>query len=171
MHSHSYFSEKRARLISEYIDGNRSAARGKRLIAFSLYTLMLLKITLALFESPTFIILHSPINVLSILLVAPLMLVLYFIHRGAKGFTYVLLVSATLRLIFYFSFILPDLTDCNMTNTYSVILFSVMLAQFFISLFLLVSFDCDTYFSAVQRITIKIHSEERLDRKNEFAEN
>ena len=46
-----------------------------------------------------------------------------------------------------------------MTNAYSFILFGILILQFFISLFLLVSFDCDTYFAAAQRISIKVHAE------------
>ena len=166
MNSHTYFNKKKAQLISKYMDENKNAARGRRLVILSLYTLLILRVALALFEIPTFIILRSPLNILSIFLLLPLALFLFLISKGAKGFTYVILIASIFRLIIYFALISDTLEQTALTDAYAIILSGVLLIQFFISLFLLVSFDCDTYFSAVQRITIKVHGEELLAQRH-----
>ena len=170
MNSHTYFNERKEHLLLEYVSENKKALRGRRIIFYSLWAILLLKLALALFEIPVFIILHKPVHILSILLILPLLLVLYIIHKGAKGFTYVLLISSTLRLIIYFVAVYKTLPDTALTNAYTFILFGVLLMQFFISLLLLISFDCDTYFTAVQRINIKVHGEELLSKKNNNTE-
>ena len=167
MNNHSYFNDKKLRLIAEHLKSNKSAARGKKLIILSLYIIMIIKLFLALFEIPAFIILRAPINVLSFFFILPVAFVLYLISKGAKGFSYVILISAPLRLILYFLMIYESLPECTLTNMYTVLLSGALLLQFFISLFLLVSFDCDTYFSMVQRISIKIHGEELLTQKGQ----
>ena len=159
MNNHALFNKRREQLISEYVSENQNARRGRRNVLYSLWTIFILKAALALFEIPTFIILHKPLNIMAILLVLPLIFVLHIINHGAKGFSYLLLISSTLRLLIYFAAIYKNLPECNLTNAYSFILFGALIAQFFLSLFLLINFDCDTYFSAAQRITIKVQGE------------
>lgn len=166
MNSHTYFNERKEQLLLEYVGENKKALRGRRIIFYSLWVILLLKLSLALFEIPVFIILHKPVHILSVLFVLPLFLVLYVIYKGAKGFTYVLLISSTIRLIIYFVAVYKTLPYTSLTNAYTFILFGVLLIQFFISLLLLISFDCDTYFTAVQRINIKVHGEELLLKKD-----
>lgn len=166
MNSHSHFNERKAELISEYISKNKGARRGKTIVNLSLFLILFSRVALALFEMPVFIIQHRPINLLAILLLFPLLIILFIVYKGAKGFGYVTLVSPTLRLILYFSLVYKNMPQDTLTEIYSFTLFGVLLLQFFLSIIILVSYDCDTYFTAIQRITIKVHGEDLLRSKN-----
>ena len=169
MINHTHFSKRKSELVAKYINCNKNAAIGKRRVIFSLRALFILKFALAVFEIPTFIILRAPLNILSVTLLIPLLPVMDLIRNGDKGFTYVILTSSVLRLIFYFVTAFGSLPNHSLTDIYSIILPTVLLIQFCISLFLIVNFDCDTYFSAVQRIKIKVHAEKSLVHKKSKA--
>ena len=164
-----HFSKKKSELIIKYINDNKNAVLGKRLIVFSLRVLFILKFALAIFEIPTFIILRTPLNILAVTFLIPLLPVIDLIRNGAKGFTYVILIGSILRLLFYFVTVFDSLPKYPLTDIYSIVLTTVLLIQFFISLFILVNFDCDTYFSAVQRIKIKVHTEKSVIHKKSKA--
>lgn len=165
MNTHRHFNERKAELISEYIKENKGAKRGKKIVNHSLFLILVSRIALALFEIPVFIIQQRPINLLAVLLVFPLIIILFIVYKGAKGFGYVTLVSPTLRLILYFSLVYKNMPQDALTEVYSFTLFGVLLIQFFLSIIILISYDCDTYFTAIQRITIKVHGEEMLKEK------
>ncbi|MBR5140492.1 MAG: hypothetical protein IKV16_05490 [Clostridia bacterium] len=161
MNIHKYFCDKKTEKMLEYLSENYKAERGRRITLFSLITILCLRIFLALFEIPVFILLAKPINALSVLFVFPVYYILRSIYKGAKALSYLLLLGATLRLITFSMLVLGTLPDRSLTAFYTVLLFIILLCQFFISLFILVNFDCDTYFSAMQRISIKLKNVER----------
>ncbi len=165
MNTHSRFNERKALLISEYISENKGARRGKKIVNYSILIILIARAAIALFEMPIFIIQQRPINLLAVLLIIPLLIVLFIVYKGAKGFAYITLVSPTLRLILYFSLVYKNMPQNALTEVYSFTLFAVLLLQFFLSIIILISYDCDTYFTAIQRITIKVHGEEMLRRE------
>ena len=167
MNSHNRFNERKTALLDEYISESKSARRGKTLVELSLLLILVFRVALALFEIPVFIIQQRPINLLAILLIFPLIIFIYIIYKGAKGFGYVILISSAFRLILYFSLVYRSMPKNTLTEVYSVTLFAVLLIQFFLSIIILVSYDCDTYFTAIQRINIKVHGEELLREKAE----
>lgn len=166
MNSHSHFNERKALLLCEYMNENKSARRGKRIVNYSLLLIFIFRVALTLFEFPLFIIQHAPLNLLAVILVFPLLLTVFIIYKGAKGFAYVTLVTPTLRLIIYFSLIYKNMPQDALTEVYNFTLFVVMLLQFFLSIIILINYDCDTYFTAIQRINIKVHGEELLKAKS-----
>lgn len=175
MNIHKYFCDQKTRKMLDFLAENYKAERGRRITLFSLLTILCLKIILALFEIPVFIILGTPLNALSILFVFPIYYILRAVYKGAKPLAYFLLLGATLRLITFSMLVLNTLPARTLTSLYLFVLFAILLSQFFIALFLLVNFDCDTYFSAMQRISIKFRYEEkrrksRKARKKEKAE-
>ena len=167
MDNRTRFNERKTELLLEYLNQNKRAVRGKKIVTASLYTILLLRAALTLFEIPVFIIQGKPVNLTAIILFIPLLIVLRVIAGGAKGFTYVILVSSTARLIAYFALVYKTMPQDSFTDIYSFILFAVLMIQFFLSLLLLISYDCDTYFTALQRITIKVQGEELLRKKEE----
>ena len=104
---------------------------------------------------------------ISVLFVIPLAFVLRIIYNGAKGVAYLLLLSSTMRMIAFFAVSYSSLPESGIAAVYSAILFAVLLLQFFIALMLLVSFDCDTYFNAIQRISLRVRKEPHTDPKHE----
>lgn len=170
MNTRTNCNERKKQLISEYIADNKCAARGKRLVILLLSAIMLVRVLLALFEIPSLAILGAPINILASVLIFPLFFIIRLISNGSKGFAYLLLIIPILRLIIHFSVTSKFFPDTAFATVYSVILLLILLIQFFISMFLLVSFDCDTYFAAVQRISIKVRTEARPAEKSEVEE-
>ena len=170
MNTRTNCNERKMQLISEYIADNKCAARGKRLVILLLYAIMLVRVLLALFEIPSLVILGAPISILASVLLFPLFFVIKLISNGSKGFAYLLLTVPILRLIIHFSVTAKLFPDTTFATLYSVILLLILLVQFFISMFLLVSFDCDTYFAAVQRISIKVRTEALPREKSEVEE-
>ena len=166
MNTRRHFNERKAELISEYVSENKSAKRGKRIVNTSLMLILIFRAALALFEFPAFIILHRPVNLLAVLSFFPLLIILYIVYKGAKGFAYATLISPTLRLILYFSLAYKNMPEAALTEVYNFVLFAVLLLQFFLSIIILISYDCDTYFTAIQRINIKVHGEEMLKVKS-----
>ena len=162
MNSHSLFNERKAILLSEYMNENKGARRGKRIVNLSLAIILVSRILLALFEFPVFIIQGKPLNLLAVLLLLPLLVTVYIVYKGAKGFAYVTLVSPTLRLILYFAFVYKSMPQDSLTEVYTFTLFAILLLQFILSIIILASYDCDTYFTAIQRINMKVHGEEML---------
>ena len=167
MDNRTRFNERKTELLIEYLKQNKRAVRGQKIVNLSLLTILILRVALLLFEIPVFIIQGKPVNLTVIILFVPLLIVLHVIAGGAKGFTYVTLVSSTARLIAYFALVYKNMPQDSLTDAYTFVLFGVLMFQFFISLFLLISYECDAYFTALQRITIKVHGEELLRKKEE----
>ena len=161
MNIHKYFCDKKTIKMLEYLAENYKAERGRRITFFSLLTILCLRIFLAIFELPIFMLLGTPANALSVFFVIPVYYVLRAVYKGMKALSYLLLLGATLRLITFTTLVLKTLPSGSLTNFYLGLLFFVLLCQFFTSLFLLVNFDCDTYFSAMQRISIKLKNAEK----------
>ncbi len=171
MDNRTRFNERKTELLLEYLNQNRRVLRGKKIVTLSLLTILFLRAALVLLEIPVFIIQGKPVNLTAIILFIPLLFILHVIAGGAKGFTYVTLVSSTARLIAYFALVYKTMPQNTLTDFYSFILFGVLMIQFFLSLLLLISYECDAYFTALQRITIKVQGEELLRKKEEHDGN
>ncbi len=156
---------RKAALLREYLSENRDARIGHRLISLSLIIIFILRTAITIFEIPVFIIQQKPINLTAILLFVPLLIVLYIINKGAKGFAYVILISAAVRLILYFSLVYVSMPDDTLTLIYSLSLFFTLLLQFLLSLLILLGPKCDLCFTAIQRINIRVHGEILLSQK------
>ena len=161
------FNERKTELLLEYLKSNKRAVKGQKLVAISLCAIFILRALLTLFEIPVFIIQGKPVNLISVIFFIPLLFVLYAINGGAKGFTYVILVSSSVRLVLYFALVYKTMPQDALTDFYSFTLFGILMLQFFISLFLLISYECDAYLTALQRISIKVQGEELIREKKD----
>ena len=170
MSDRARLNERKEQLIYEYTSQNKKALRGRKMIFYSLWAIFVLRLFLALFEIPAFLILHKPINLISVLFIIPIFFILRLIYNGSKGLAYLFLVFTTLRLIAYFAAAYPTLPDIPMRNVYSFVLFGILMLQFFIALLILVNFDCDTYFNAAQRISLRIKTEADAEKISEIAD-
>ena len=157
---------RKATLLREYLSENKSAKTGHNLISLSLIIIFILRTAITVFEIPVFIITQKPINLTAIILFLPLLLILYVINKGAKGFTYVILISSALRMVLYFALVYPSMPESSLTLVYSLSLFFTLLLQFLLSLLILLGPKCDLCFTAMQRISIRVHGEEMLRQKS-----
>jgi hypothetical protein len=165
MDTREYLNIRKAALLREYLEENKDARTGRRLISLSLIIIFILRTAITVFEIPVFIIAQKPINLTAILLFIPLIMVLYVINNGTKGFAYVILISAAARLILYFSLVYGAMPESDLTLAYSLSLFFILLLQFLLSLLIILAPKCDLCFTAMQRINIKVHGEIMLSQK------
>lgn len=159
MNNRNEINQKKAEFLLDYMQENKNAYVGKRMVSHSIFIILTLRILLFVFEIPVFIVSEKPINLLALLFLPSLVLILYIIFKWAKGFTYIILVFAVSRLILYFSLVYKTMPDTALTSVYSFTLFGILLVQFALSLLIITSNRCDTYFTALQRINIKVHGD------------
>ena len=159
MNNKKFLTERKAVLKSEALAESPLAKRGALITRICLLSILLPRIILSLLEIIYYSVEKSPSMLYIPFLVLIVMLTAYLVHEGGKGFTYVLLIGAILRLIVFLSLIYPAMPADAFKETYAFILFAILIIQFAASIVMLTNSRCDAYFTMLQRITIKVHGE------------
>ena len=150
--------KKKRDMMKERIDKDAAASRGMRVSRASLLLLLLFRVILFVFETVFFAASGLSFEVVSSLLLIPMLLILYMIYDGNKGLAGILMVSAVVRVIYLFSSVYPALPEGAGTNIYLGVYLFVMAFQF-VSIILMTAYaPCVTYFNIMQSINMEVGS-------------
>jgi len=147
---------KKRELIIERVDGDPAAKRGMKVSRTLLLLLILLRFVLFVIEVSYFSASGLEINVISNLLLLPMLLILYMIHDGNKGLSGVLLVSAAVRVVYLFASVYATLPDGVGRNIYVGAYLFAMAFQFAATLLMTAYAPCVSYFEKMQAINMEI---------------
>ena len=146
------------KLIAEHIDTDPVTKRGMAVSRTTLLGLVFLRLALFIFEVIYYSIANLSLNVISTLLLLPMLMIAYMVYDGNKGISSVLMVSAVVRALWLFSLVYPTLPEGGVANVYIGIYLVVMAYQFAVTLLMTAYGPCITYFSTMQVINMEVAS-------------
>ena len=144
------------KLIIEQIDTDPVAKRGMAVSRTTLLGLVFLRLALFIFEVIYYSIANVSVNVISTLLLLPMLMIAYMVYDGNKGIASVLMISAVVRALWLFSSVYPTLPEGGGANVYIGIYLAVMAYQFAVILLMTAYGPCITYFSTMQVINTQV---------------
>ncbi len=149
---------RKRQLIAENIDSSSLAKKGRINAKISVLVILITRIAFLVFDCIYLAVINADNNIWLQLLILPLIILLYMIYDGNKAMSYIIMISAAARMIYHFTTIIPALPTEGITF-YTIIYLIVFEIQFALAVFLSASPKCDIYFTAMQKINIKIRSE------------
>ena len=148
--------KKKRDMMKERIDTAPVAVRGMKVSRAALLLLLLFRLILFVFETVFFAASGLPFEVVSSLLLIPILIILYMIYDGNKGLAGVLMVSAVVRVVYLFSTLYPTLPVGTGANIYIGVYLFVMAFQF-VSVILMTAYaPCVAYFNKMQAINMEV---------------
>ena len=144
------------KLIIEQIDTDPVTKRGMAVSRTTLLGLVFLRLALFIFEVIYYSIANISLNVISTLLLLPMLMIVYMVYDGNKGISSVLMVSAVVRALWLFASVYPTLPEGGGANVYIGIYLVVMAYQFAVTLLMTAYGPCITYFSTMQVINMQV---------------
>ncbi len=150
--------KRKKQLIEENILSSPLASAGKKRVTLSVIVIFFTRLFFLIFDNIYLGVAGGENNIWIQLLILPLMLILYMIYDGNKALVYIPMISAPLRLIYHFTAILPTLPTEGVT-AYTCIYLLVFITQFAFAIFMSASSRCDTYFTAMQKVNLKLRGE------------
>ena len=148
--------KKKRDMMKERIDKDAAASRGMRMSRASLLLLLLFRLILFAFETVFFAASGLPFEVVSSLLLIPMLLILYMIYDGNKGLAGILMVSAVVRVIYLFSSVYPTLPDGVGADVYLGVYLFVMAFQFAAIILMTAYAPAVAYFDKMQAINMEV---------------
>ena len=153
------FKEKRLKLLNEYISNNKTAAAGMIIARICIYSILVPRAILTLWEIFFFIYKGTPLNLIGPAFFITLLPTLHMMFYAHKRIAYVTLATPIIRLLLYFPLLHPVVGGDALGDTYPFILFTVMSLQFVASLIILTGHSCDIYYIGIKRINKKLQKE------------
>lgn len=144
------------KLIIEQIDTDPVAKRGMAVSRTTLLGLVFLRLALFIFEVIYYSIANVSLNVISTLLLLPMLLIVYMVYDGNKGISSVLMVSAVVRALWLFASVYPTLPEGGGANVYIGIYLAVMAYQFAVTLLMTAYAPAIAYFNKMQTINMQV---------------
>lgn len=144
------------KLIIEQIDTDPVTKRGMAVSRTTLLGLVFLRLALFIFEVIYYSIANVSLNVISTLLLLPMLMIAYMVYDGNKGIASVLMISAVVRALWLFASVYPTLPEGGGANVYIGIYLAVMAYQFAVTLLMTAYGPCITYFSTMQTINMQV---------------
>lgn len=144
------------KLIIEQIDTDPIAKRGMAVSRGTLLGLVFLRLALFLFEIIYYNIANLSVNVISTLLLLPMLVIVYMLYDGNKGISSVLMISAVVRSLWLFSSVYPTLPVGGGANVYIGIYLVAMVYQFAVILLMTAYAPSIAYFNKMQTINMQV---------------
>ena len=144
------------KLIIEQIDTDSIAKRGMAVSRTTLLGLVFLRLALFIFEVIYYSIANVSLNVISTLLLLPMLMIVYMVYDGNKGISSVLMVSAVVRALWLFASVYPTLPEGGGANIYIGIYLVVMAYQFAVTLLMTAYAPAIAYFNKMQTINMQV---------------
>ena len=144
------------KLIIEQIDTDPVAKRGMAVSRTTLLGLVFLRLALFIFEVIYYSIANVSLNVISTLLLLPMLMIVYMVYDGNKGISSVLMVSAVVRALWLFASVYPTLPEGGGANVYIGIYLTVMAYQFAVTLLMTAYAPAIAYFNKMQTINMQV---------------
>ena len=144
------------KLIIEQIDTDPVAKRGMAVSRTTLLGLVFLRLALFIFEVIYYSIANVSLNVISTLLLLPMLMIVYMVYDGNKGISSVLMVSAVVRALWLFASVYPTLPEGGGANVYIGIYLAAMAYQFAVTLLMTAYAPAIAYFNKMQTINMQV---------------
>ena len=144
------------KLIIEQIDTDPVAKRGMAVSRTTLLGLVFLRLALFIFEVIYYSIANVSLNVISTLLLLPMLMIVYMVYDGNKGISSVLMVSAVVRALWLFASVYPMLPEGGGANVYIGIYLVVIAYQFAVTLLMTAYAPAIAYFNKMQTINMQV---------------
>ena len=151
--------DRKKQLIREVVDRDIDAAYGKILTIRSVKIIAITRVLLALYEIIYFAIAHVKINVWSILLILPGLLILYMISDGNKALAGILTIAAAVRLLLLFASTLGAVPKNAGGIIYVAVAAIILLAQAALSTFVSVNSKCNYYSIGMRKVNMRVQAE------------
>lgn len=150
--------KRKRELIKEYVKNVPEAAKGELLTRILILSIFIARAFLIVFELIFCASTETKISVWSYVLFVPFLLVIYMIYDGNKSFVSIPMISAPIRILYYFSSVLPSI-EGGAAGALTVISILVLAIQFFASIVMSANSKCAIYFTAMQKVNLKVRSE------------
>lgn len=147
---------KKRDMIKERIDTDPMLARGMRVSKVALLLLLLLRVILFIVETVYFGASNLKVDVVSNLLLIPMLFILYMIYDGNKGLAGVLAIFAIVRVIYLFSAVYPTLPTDSGAGIFVGLYLFVMAFQFVAIILMTAYTPCVKYFEKMQGINMEL---------------
>ncbi len=150
--------KRKRELIRENVKNVPIASRGELLARIFILSTFIARTALLLFEVIYSSVTETEISIWSHILFIPFILIIYMIYDGNKSLVYIPMISAPIRLVYHFTAVLPTVASEGV-SALTIISLIVLAIQFFASIVMSASTRCDVYFTAMQKVNLKIRSE------------
>ena len=157
----AYDVKKRKRqLITERINKNPKAERGRRQIAAFFLTIVFLRLALLAYKLIYFTAVGVQSGLVSdILLFLGGVIVLYMVTDGNRGLSWVTAISAVVWGVYLFTSVYPLIADKTGAVAYVALFLTALAVQFILSVIMATLPLYDTYFDGMQKINLTIRGE------------
>ena len=150
--------KRKRELIVENVKNVPMAARGELIARILIISMFIARLFLLIFEIIFSASTETVISIWSHILFLPFIIVIYMLYDGNKTFVYIPMISAPIRLIYHFTAVLPTIKS-ESVSALTIISLAVLAIQFFASLVMSANTKCDVYFTAMQKVNLKVRSE------------
>ena len=151
--------DRKKQLVQEMVHTSDKAKKGMKLTSILIMLIIAVRIIHAVYEIVFFSMSGVRGSFVSYLFILLGILTLYMVYDGNKALASVTMISAFVRIIYYFSSFYSTLPETQGTAVFTGIYITVMLFQFVASILLTENPSCKEYFNIMQRINFKIRSE------------
>ena len=159
--------QRKSELISEYVKANKSAKVGSVIAKICIFLIFVPRILSAIFQTVFFSIVYPGVHLWIPFTIIPLLLVIRIIDDGHKALAYLPLSSSVIFMIIHFSLVYHSIDGSMLKEIYTVSYFITFMLQFFASLIVIFDQRCDAFFTAKQKINIKVHGEIYLKQREQ----
>ena len=150
--------KRKRELIEENVKKVEMAARGELISRILILAMFMARTFLLFFEIIFTASTEAEISIWSYILFIPFALISYMVYDGNKSLVYIPMVSAPIRLIYHFTAVVPTVAS-ESVSALTVISLIVLALQFFATIIMSANTKCDVYFTAMQKVNLKIRSE------------
>ncbi len=150
--------EKKKQLIRERIHSDTACARGMRAAGRTVAAIMIMRVALLIYEIAYYSAIGEKINIISCILLLPLIVLLLMAHDGNKPLIGIPAVSAVARLIYLFASVYPSIGEIRGAIVFVTVCAAVMAAQFILSVVMLYMPSVDIYCKEMQKINLELRS-------------
>lgn len=150
--------KRKRELIEENVKKVEMASRGELISRILILSVFITRTFLLFFEIIYSASSSVEISIWSHILFIPFALIIYMVYDGNKSLVYIPMVSAPIRLIYHFTAVVPTVAS-ESVSALTVISLIVLALQFFAAIIMSANTKCDVYFTAMQKVNLKIRSE------------
>lgn len=150
--------DKKKELIKKRIHSDEKKSNGMRAAGIILAALMLTRVALFVYELIFSALAGLSINVISNLLLLPLLILVYMVHDGNRGLIGVCAASAIVRIIYLFTSVYPTLEGVSGGTAFLCVYLAVMALQFIMSTVVLSMPSIALYCEEMRKINYELRS-------------
>ncbi len=150
--------DKKKELIRKRIFTDEIKSRGMSALGIIVTAIMLSRAALFIYELAYYLSLGKSVNIISSILLIPLLLILYMVRDGNRGLVSITAISSIVRIIYLFVSMYPDLRASGGALVFVAVYAAVMAVQFILSVVALSMPSADAYSKEMQKINMEMRT-------------